>query len=88
MFPSHLLLKTAPEFGVVFKIRFSSLKEIRGEGNHREPTVADFQGDPTRSWPGPSLYQLEAVYPTVQTKLRNTQNPGWPACSHRIRRGR
>lgn len=31
MFPSFLLLKTALEFGVVFKIRFSSLKEIGGK---------------------------------------------------------
>lgn len=31
MFPSHLLLKTALEFRVVLKIRFSSLKEIGGK---------------------------------------------------------
>lgn len=87
MFPSHLLLKTAPEFGVVLKIRFSSLKEIGGK-NHHEPTVKYFQGDPTRSRPGPGLYKSEAVFPTVQTKPGNTQNQGWPSCSHKIRRGK
>lgn len=84
MFPSHLLLKTALEFSVVLKIRFSSLKEIGG--NHHELTVEYFQGDPTRSWPDPGLYKSEAAYPTVQTKPGNIQNQGWPTCSHRIRR--
>lgn len=87
MFPSHLLLKTALEFRVVLKIRFSSLKEIRGK-NHHEPTVKYFQGDPTRSWPGPGLYKSGAAYPTVQTKPGNLQKLGWPACSHRIRTGK